>query len=284
MILTAARRVPLRRPRVRRVGEREAEMALESYETFASSDLIAEGIVARMLAGISTRRYPVTLGLAVATARLAAMTVELFLAVARVAAELLAGDDVRAHWQQPSALEGYTISGLAGHLARAVLTVERYLSAPEPPADREATNAAGYLVTVLGGHHPVDSEFHAIVRARGAEAAAAGPEALASELRASIGHVAERLAVIDVARRRVEVLSGVTLTVEEYLETRLVELVVHLDDLAVSLGRDGVDLPQEALQVVAGVLGQVAAARAGGLATVRSLARAERHPDAVRAV
>ncbi|MDQ3972850.1 MAG: hypothetical protein M3276_00605 [Actinomycetota bacterium] len=46
------RRVPLRRPRMRRVDERQAEITLESYETFASSDLLAEGIVARMLAGL----------------------------------------------------------------------------------------------------------------------------------------------------------------------------------------------------------------------------------------
>lgn len=212
------------------------------------------------------------------------MIVELFLDVARCAADLLGDDDVRARWEQPSALEGYTISGLVGHLARAVLTVERYLSAAEPPADREATDAAGYIVAALADHHPVDSEFHATVRSRGAEAAANGPEALTSELRAAIRRVAERLAAIDAARRRIEVLSGMTLTVQEYLKTRLVELVVHLDDLAVSLDLDGVDLPQEALQAVAGILGQVAAVRAGGLATVRSLARAERHPDPVRAL
>ncbi|HVL97719.1 MAG TPA: hypothetical protein VM324_00285 [Egibacteraceae bacterium] len=34
---------------------------METYERFASTDLLADGIVARMLAGISTRRYPVAL-------------------------------------------------------------------------------------------------------------------------------------------------------------------------------------------------------------------------------
>src|SRR6266516_3821939 len=36
----------------------EHEVALEAYQMFASTDLLAEGIVARMLAGLSTRRYP----------------------------------------------------------------------------------------------------------------------------------------------------------------------------------------------------------------------------------
>jgi putative transposase len=63
-VTLGGRRVPVRRPRVRSVGGEDAperELPLESYATFASTDLLAEGIVARMLAGISTRRYPVAL-------------------------------------------------------------------------------------------------------------------------------------------------------------------------------------------------------------------------------
>ena len=51
----------MRRPRVRSVGAQTAEVPLESYSAFAGADLLAEGIVARMLAGISIRRYPVAL-------------------------------------------------------------------------------------------------------------------------------------------------------------------------------------------------------------------------------
>jgi transposase-like protein len=46
---------------VRTVGENGHEVTLESYATFADADLLADGMVARMLAGISTRRYPVAL-------------------------------------------------------------------------------------------------------------------------------------------------------------------------------------------------------------------------------
>ena len=60
-VTLGGRRVPVRRPRVRSVGADEHELALESYDTFAATDLLADGIVARMLAGISTRRYPVAL-------------------------------------------------------------------------------------------------------------------------------------------------------------------------------------------------------------------------------
>jgi transposase-like protein len=63
-VTLGGRRVPVRRPRVRTVardGQPDREIPLESYDTFASADLLAEGIVARMLAGTSTRRYPVAL-------------------------------------------------------------------------------------------------------------------------------------------------------------------------------------------------------------------------------
>jgi len=66
-VTLGGRRVPVRRPRVRTIPDAdgddtpEREVPLETYTTLAATDLLAEGIVARMLAGISTRRYPVAL-------------------------------------------------------------------------------------------------------------------------------------------------------------------------------------------------------------------------------
>ena len=55
------RRVSVRRPRVRTVGDDEHELPVASYETFVSADLLADGVVARMLGGLSTRGYRVGL-------------------------------------------------------------------------------------------------------------------------------------------------------------------------------------------------------------------------------
>lgn len=54
------RRIPVRRPRVRTVADEhgaEHEVHLASYDTFASVDLLADHMVASMLAGLSGRRY-----------------------------------------------------------------------------------------------------------------------------------------------------------------------------------------------------------------------------------
>jgi len=59
-VTLGGRRLPVRRPRVRTVtdeGGAEREVRLESYDTFASVDLLAEHMVASMLAGLSGRRY-----------------------------------------------------------------------------------------------------------------------------------------------------------------------------------------------------------------------------------
>lgn len=57
-VTLGGRRLGMRRPRVRSVDEEAArELGLQSYAAFSSTDLLAEGIVARMLAGLSTRRY-----------------------------------------------------------------------------------------------------------------------------------------------------------------------------------------------------------------------------------
>jgi len=59
-VTLGGRRIPVRRPRVRTVADEddvEREVRLESYDTFVSVDLLAEHMVASMLAGLSGRRY-----------------------------------------------------------------------------------------------------------------------------------------------------------------------------------------------------------------------------------
>lgn len=59
-VTLGGRRVPVQRPRVRTLADEdgaEREVRLESYETFASLDLLSERVVAAALAGLSGRRY-----------------------------------------------------------------------------------------------------------------------------------------------------------------------------------------------------------------------------------
>jgi hypothetical protein len=73
------------------------------------------------------------------------------------------------------------------------------------------------------------------------------------------------------------------LAVDDLLLTRVMELVVHADDLAVSLGIPTPAMPAEATDATIRLLARVAAWRHGPLAVVRALARRERAPETIAA-
>jgi transposase-like protein len=60
-VTLGGRRLAVSRPRVRTVGDQAVEAPLSTYQTLADADLLTEQVTAKMLAGISTRTYPVAL-------------------------------------------------------------------------------------------------------------------------------------------------------------------------------------------------------------------------------
>ena len=68
------------------------------------------------------------------------MVTAIFLDAAWAVAPLLRTRELATGWSRPSVLAEFRISGLAGHLARAVFNVERYLDAPVP-SDAPVLNA-----------------------------------------------------------------------------------------------------------------------------------------------
>lgn len=59
-VTLGGRRVPVTRPRVR-VADGSAELPIPSYELFTSTEILGKMAMEKMLAGLSTRRYPVGL-------------------------------------------------------------------------------------------------------------------------------------------------------------------------------------------------------------------------------
>src|SRR4051795_3067219 len=59
-VTLGGRRVPITRPRVR-AADGSGERPVPAYELFSSTELLGRMAVERMLAGVSTRRYPVAL-------------------------------------------------------------------------------------------------------------------------------------------------------------------------------------------------------------------------------
>jgi uncharacterized protein (TIGR03083 family) len=200
-------------------------------------------------------------------------------------APLVANAALQERFNGPSALSEFSVRGLAGHLLRAMTTAEGYVTGPEPedprPAGGEVISAAEYYAAVLEPAPDVRSEFQRSIRQRAEEAAPPSPE----EFPALWSETATRLRATLAAERPdrlVKVYGDLVLTLDEYLVTRLIELVVHADDLAVSLGAELPPLPPAALGLVVGTLIEVARIRHGDLAVLRALSRRER--DTVEAL
>ena len=199
-----------------------------------------------------------------------------FLETSRLAGELIGHPAVEQRWLGPSVLAEYSIGGLAAHLARAASTVENYLGGTTPPPGADALSAPRYFASMSVSTDPGD-ELNKAARDRAEQAALAGAPAVVAGYSDSIQRLAERLA-LEPPTRLLSVIGERVLTLDEYLVTRLVELVIHGDDLAASVDLAPPDMPESALVSTIDCLVEVARLRHGDLAVVRALARRERDP------
>jgi len=185
---------------------------------------------------------------------------------------VVASPQVAARWDAASALPKFSISGLAGHLVRAALSVETYLDGPAPQHEKPISAAAYYAIALDAD---ISSPVNAGIRQRGEEQAAGGHERLIAGLDRLSIRLRERL-LREPDDRLLRVYGDLVLRLDDYLVTRIVELVVHADDLAVSVGIDLPTLPTVALQLAISTLVDVARQRHGDLAVLRALSRRER--------
>lgn len=189
-----------------------------------------------------------------------------FLDAARAAVDAVTSAEVRARWDDPSALPRMSVGELAAHLARAVVLVSDFLDQPDPHRP-ETVDVETYFGT-LTGSDDLDSELNSGVRERSRQGAADGPDALTTRLRAALTTVTQRLRT-ETAERQVTVFGGHAMLLDDYLPTRLVEIAVHLDDL-------GFTPPDAVCSAAVEVLLRVARRRHQDLAVLRALARRER--------
>ncbi len=162
---------------------------------------------------------------------------------------------------------------MAGHLLRGVSTVEIYLDAPEP--DAVPLNAPGYY-HALALTPDIASALNREVRLKGDEVAEIGPRALCEAARALSERLGIRLAG-ERLDRRLQVRDGIVISLDDYLRTRIVELTIHCDDMAHSIGLADAPEPSARSGTFAiDTLVELARMRHGDLAVLRALARRER--------
>jgi hypothetical protein len=194
-----------------------------------------------------------------------------FLEAAGNAADLIADRRVAACWEEASALNGMTVGAVAAHLAAAPSRIDGFLDAAEPPGTR-ALPADRFFRDVPGD---LDNAVHRGVRDGSLELAAIGPAALVVQVRAEIDNLAQRFRR-ESPTRRIRAVFGLDMRLDDYLVTRMVELVVHTDDLAASVGAVPPAFSDDVARPVIECLVGVTRRRHGDLAVIRALARQDR--------
>jgi hypothetical protein len=203
-----------------------------------------------------------------------------YLLAAESAASILADPAVGSHWSQPSALPEFRVSGLAGHLGRAVTQVERIVL--DPPSAAPPIPVLEHFTRNEWTQRGRNDAVHVAVRERGEQTAAAGPARLAETVAASLDRV--RVMLAEEPEDRVVALAGQwALRLNDFLLTRTLEIVVHADDLAVSVGIATPTFPAVATEPVIELLAKLSAWRHGATEVMRALTRRERAPDSIAA-
>ncbi len=197
---------------------------------------------------------------------------------------LLQEDAVVAAWERPSMVEGFSVGGLAGHVYTALRRVEVALDEPLPEPARQVGVVEFYGVNRIDSPADLGSGLHPLLRGDGERRARQGPLAVQQKFVDLVARLRRRLAVEPSERLVpvVQVSQGVT-TLDEYLATRVVELVVHGDDIAASVGVSEPGLPASAMSMAIDTLVELARGRSGDIEVVRAFARSERADgDALR--
>jgi hypothetical protein len=209
------------------------------------------------------------------------MTVrETYLRAAQVAVALLSSPQVAAAWSEPSALDKMTVGAVAAHLARQIHNVPVVLS--QHPGEPVIGVLDHYARSAWVGAD-LDAEANQVTRRNAEVSASDGPAALASQTAALLAHLPEVLAAEPRGRIVSLPWASWSMTLDDFLVTRLLEITVHNDDLACSVGLPTLALPEDATDMVLTVLWQVAVRRHGVTAVLRALTRSERAPQSIAA-
>ncbi|GIF47407.1 mycothiol maleylpyruvate isomerase-like protein [Asanoa ferruginea] len=204
-----------------------------------------------------------------------------FLDAAAIAVDLLADRAVADRWTEPSALTGLTVGGLAGHLAR---QFHQVIEAVEKPAsEQEPRDLMAHYAAAAWLGQDIDAPANVAIRGQSDDYAAVGHAPLIERAHAELATLRSILPGLE-PDRSVLIWTGWALTLDDLLVTRMMEISVHSDDIAVSVGLPTPTFPPPVITPVLGLLTALAVARHGQTAVLRGLSRRERAPETISAL
>ena len=204
-----------------------------------------------------------------------------YLVAAGSAVYVLDDPAVAAAWQKPSALTDFSVGGLAAHLAAQVLFVPATLAKPRP--DGDPVGLLGHYERVAWIGADLDAEVNVNIRSGSEDASTDGAATVVAQTQAAVRDLTGLLAAEPDDRRVSPPAGPWVLTLDDFLVTRMMEIVVHSDDLAHSVGIPMPEFPAPVLDPVLDLLTRLAVRRHGTVPVLRALTRAERAPASITA-
>lgn len=203
-----------------------------------------------------------------------------FVAATDHVAAIVSRDDVAAAWHEQSALAEWEVGGLVAHLASQPSTAVALLGAhpignPIPLEEHYARSA--WVDASL------DDEINVSIRETSDARAVAGPDPVLADVIEAREVLPDLLAAQPDGRAVLIPWAGWSLSLDDFLTGRLMEIVVHGEDVAASVGFTSPALPREVLDPVLALLTRLAVTRHGQGAVVSALTRAERAPRTISA-
>jgi hypothetical protein len=180
-----------------------------------------------------------------------------------------------------------SVGALAAHLADQVLMVHRAVTTGATVTDEPPVPLLEHYKRVPWLGADLDVPANVAVRERSEQSALTGHGGVVKALQDALGELRQAFA----ADLPVGLPPAVRLpqwdwavSFDDFLLTRVMEVVVHSDDLAVSVDVAPPELPQALLGPVLALLVGVSLQRHGQAAVVRALSRSERAPGSISAL
>jgi hypothetical protein len=195
-------------------------------------------------------------------------------------AGLVARPEVSAAWTDESSCAGMSVGGLAQHLVSQPVNVVRLLTT-DVPEGTETIDVLEHYARAAWTREDLGGDTNTSIRATSDEQAAEGPDAARQLVSGAREQLATALAV---APPTVYIpWQGWALDTDDFLVTRLMEMVVHADDLAASVAVPVPEFGPGVLDPVLRLLTALSVRRHGQDALVRALTRPQRAPGTVAA-
>jgi hypothetical protein len=192
---------------------------------------------------------------------------------AAVALDLIRRAEVRGQWLMPSVLPTLSVGALACHLGSQVVRAAELLPVATDVAPLECVDVHYHRAAWVMSTSPDDPSND---RSTDDAEAAFGPAVLADRSAEALEAV-RRLLAAGTARDVVLIpWQGWALRRDDFLLTRMLEIVVHTDDLALSVAVRTPDFPAEVFAPVRDLLVRLAVRRHGQSAVISALTRSER--------